>query len=52
MTKVIKVCHDDDQRNGGKLHGNISRNGYGNTTREKPIHRILAVAWLKKECCC
>ena len=25
-----KVCHDDDKRNGGKLHGNISRNGYGN----------------------
>ena len=25
-----KVCHDDDNRNGGKLHGNISRNGYGN----------------------
>ena len=25
-----KVCHDDDERNGGKLHGNISRNGYGN----------------------
>ena len=24
------VCHDDDKRNGGKLHGNISRNGYGN----------------------
>ena len=24
-----KVCHDDD-RNGGKLHGNVSRNGYGN----------------------
>ena len=22
------VCHDE--RNGGKLHGNISRNGYGN----------------------
>ena len=29
MTKS-KVCHDDDERNGGKLHGNISRNGYGN----------------------
>ena len=25
-----KVCHDNDERNGGKLHGNISRNGYGN----------------------
>ena len=25
-----KVCHDDDERNSGKLHGNISRNGYGN----------------------
>ena len=26
-----KVCHDDDdERNGGKLHGNIFRNGYGN----------------------
>ena len=25
-----KVCHDDDKRNSGKLHGNISRNGYGN----------------------
>ena len=24
------VCPDDDERNGGKLHGNISRNGYGN----------------------
>ena len=24
------VCHDDDERNGGKLHGNISWNGYGN----------------------
>ena len=23
-----KVCHDE--RNGGKLHGNKSRNGYGN----------------------
>ena len=23
------VCHDDDW-NGGKLYGNISRNGYGN----------------------
>ena len=23
------ACHDDE-RNGGKLHGNISRNGYGN----------------------
>ena len=23
------VCHDD-KRNSGKLHGNISRNGYGN----------------------
>ena len=23
------VCHND-KRNGGKLHGNISRNGYGN----------------------
>ena len=22
------VCHDE--RNGGKLHGNISQNGYGN----------------------
>ena len=26
----INVCHDDDERNDGKLHGNISRNGYGN----------------------
>ena len=25
-----KVCHDNDERNGGKLHGNISWNGYGN----------------------
>ena len=25
-----KVCHDDDEQNGGKLHGNISQNGYGN----------------------
>ena len=25
-----KVCHDDDERIGVKLHGNISRNGYGN----------------------
>ena len=25
-----KVCHEDDEENGGKLHGNISRNGYGN----------------------
>ena len=25
-----KVCHDDDEQNGGKLHGNISWNGYGN----------------------
>ena len=25
-----KVCHDDDKRNSGKLHGNISQNGYGN----------------------
>ena len=25
-----KVCHDDDKRNGGKLHGNLSGNGYGN----------------------
>ena len=25
-----KVCHENDERNGGKLHGNISRNGYGN----------------------
>ena len=24
------VCHDDDERNGGKLHGIISQNGYGN----------------------
>ena len=24
------VCHDDDEWNGGKLHGSISRNGYGN----------------------
>ena len=24
------VCHD--KRNGGKLHGNISRNDYGNAT--------------------
>ena len=24
------VCHDDDEWNDGKLHGNISRNGYGN----------------------
>ena len=24
------VCHNNDERNGGKLHGNISRNGYGN----------------------
>ena len=24
------VCHDDDKWNGGKLHGNISQNGYGN----------------------
>ena len=23
------ACHDDE-RNSGKLHGNISRNGYGN----------------------
>ena len=23
------VCHN--KRNGGKLHGNISRNGYGNS---------------------
>ena len=23
-----ETCHDE--RNGGKLHGNISRNGYGN----------------------
>ena len=23
------ACHDDE-RNGGKLHGNIPRNGYGN----------------------
>ena len=27
---MSNVCHDDDERNGGKLHGNISRNGYGN----------------------
>ena len=26
-----KVCHDDDKRNGEKLHVNISQNGYGNT---------------------
>ena len=26
MTKVMRVY----ERNGGKLHGNISRNGYGN----------------------
>ena len=25
-----KVCHDNEERNGGKLHGNISRDGYGN----------------------
>ena len=25
-----KVCHDEE-RNSGKLHGNISRNGYGNS---------------------
>ena len=25
---MIKTCHE--KRNGGKLHGNISRNGYGN----------------------
>ena len=25
-----KVCHENDERNGGKLHGNKSRNGYGN----------------------
>ena len=25
-----KVCHENDERNNGKLHGNISRNGYGN----------------------
>ena len=25
-----KVCHENEERNGGKLHGNISRNGYGN----------------------
>ena len=25
-----KVRHDNVERNGGKLHGNISRNGYGN----------------------
>ena len=25
-----KVCHDDDEWNSGKMHGNISRNGYGN----------------------
>ena len=25
-----KVCHDDDKRNGGMLHGNISRNDYAN----------------------
>ena len=24
------VCYNNDERNGGKLHGNISRNGYGN----------------------
>ena len=24
------VCHNNDEWNGGKLHGNISRNGYGN----------------------
>ena len=24
------ICHDDDKRNGGNLHGNISRNDYGN----------------------
>ena len=24
------VCHNNDERNGGKLHGNISRNGYRN----------------------
>ena len=24
------VCHDDDEWNRGKLHGKISRNGYGN----------------------
>ena len=23
------VCHDGEEQNGGKLHGNISRNGYG-----------------------
>ena len=26
-----KVYHHDDERNGGKLHGNISQNGYGNS---------------------
>ena len=24
------VCHNNDKWNGGKLHGNISRKGYGN----------------------
>ena len=27
-TMTMMKCHD--KRNGGKLHGNISRNGYGN----------------------
>ena len=25
-----KVCHENEERNGVKLHGTISRNGYGN----------------------
>ena len=32
-----EVCHN--KRNGGKLHGNISRNGYGNVI----IGRMVAV---------
>ena len=40
------MCHD--KRNGGKLHGNISRNGYGNAMidrygdcYEKDIRRLM-----------
>ena len=37
------MCHD--KRNGGKLHGNISQNGYGNAMIGRYVVCFEGVLW-------
>ena len=43
------ACHN--KRNGGKLHGNISRNGYGNAIIGRYGGRFEEGIWYRQELC-